>query len=385
MNDTPARVLALSYWNLNDPAFGGGIRIMALLQALGPRATLCQPRPAHPTITSEPFPHDWGRRKRGGINWGMFNAFIPANRRAIRRAIRKIQPALIVHTSMWTHAATRGMNGLPPMVLDAHDVNAMAIAERYGNRHWITRMVQRWERETVRAMQHVFACSPNDQENFIRLYGLAPDRVTVVPNGVFVDEPRGDAAALPMETERAIGGRRPLLFLGKLDYQPNREALDFLSDRVLPALERAAPGRFCVVVVGGPVPAASFHPAMIFAGRVPSVDPWIQRAAMCLAPIFSGSGTRLKILEYMAAGKPVIATPKGAEGIEAQHGRDLWLAEPESFADAILHLERDPQLARHCAEAGRDLVFRKYSWKASQALWTGVMGQWLGRATPGQG
>ena len=321
--DDPPRVLVLSYWNLNTPAFGGGTRIRALIRALGARAVLCQPAPSHPEVETRSYPFDLGRRKRAGINWGMFNGFLPFNRGSMRRAIREIHPALIVHTSMWTHAATRGMRGLPPMVLDAHDVNAEAIAERYGRTHWATRMVRGWEARTVRDMAHVFACSAKDRELFIRRYELPSAAVSVVPNGVDIESSAAALGTLDPDADRAIGNRCPLLFMGKLDYQPNREALDFLHGEVMPQLEKAAPGVFCLLVVGGPVPGGSFHPSILFAGRVPSVAPWLNRSAMGLAPIFSGSGTRLKILEYMAARKPVIATPKGAEGIDAAPGHDL--------------------------------------------------------------
>ncbi|MBP7275037.1 MAG: glycosyltransferase [Kiritimatiellae bacterium] len=382
--DETTRVLVLSYWNLNSPAFGGGTRIMALLRSLGPRAVLCQPAPRHPDVESRTYAIDLGRRKRAGINWGMFNGFLPFNRRTIRRAIREIRPAVIVHTSMWTHAVTRGMRGLPPMMLDAHDVNAVAIAERYGPWHGATRLVRRWESRTVRDMTHVFACSSRDREDFIRMYGVSASSVSVVPNGVEIETGAVAVPALPARAEQAVGGRHPLLFMGKLDYQPNREALDFLSRRLMPELEAAAPGVFCLLVVGGPVPEGEFHPAIIFSGRVPSVAPWLARAEICLAPIFSGSGTRLKILEYMAARKPVIATPKGAEGIEATPGRDLLLAEQDRFAEGVLRLHGDPDLARRVADAGRALVALRYSWDASRELWMRVIGPGRNASAAGQ-
>lgn len=373
----PPRILVLSYWNLNHSAFGGGTRVLALMRALGSRGVLCQPAPAHPDFSSVTVPWNLGRRKRAGINWGMFNYFLPSNRRKARAAIRTLRPALIVHTSMWTHAVTRGMRGLPPMVLDAHDVNASAIAERYGPRHPATRAVLAWEKKTARAMDHVFACSERDRAAFESMYGLSQGKVTVVPNGVdlsaYGKEPQGISA----DDERWIAGRRLLLFMGKLDYQPNREALDFLDRTVMPALDQGAPGAYCLIVVGGAAPEGSFHPAIRFAGRVPEVIPFIRRADICLSPIFSGSGTRLKILEYLAARKPVVSTPKGAEGLELRNGRDLLLAEPGEFAQAIQRLEQDPPLARRCADSGHEQVSLHYTWSSSQARWRRAMEPWI--------
>jgi hypothetical protein len=99
-------VLVLSYWNLNTPSFGGARRIRALLDALGDRALLVQPAPAHPHTRSWTFGPDLGRRKLG-INWGMFNFLLPVT--AFRCAlVRRERPALIVATSIWSYLPLRG-------------------------------------------------------------------------------------------------------------------------------------------------------------------------------------------------------------------------------------------------------------------------------------
>jgi len=107
------------------------------------------------------------------------------------------------------------------------------------------------------------------------------------------------------------------------------------------------------------------------------VAPYLKRASVCVAPIFSGSGTRLKILEYLAAGRPVVATPKAAEGLAVEHGRHLLLADGTAFAEALVRLARDRGYAEALAQAGRELVATRYSWDASRQRWRQLLARWL--------
>jgi glycosyltransferase involved in cell wall biosynthesis len=373
-----APILVLSYWNLNHIAFGGGRRIEALLQLLGSRAWLIQPAPPHPRWRGEVFRPNLGRRKVG-INWGLFHFFLPWVSDRVRRAVVREQPAVIVLTSIWAYVPFRRMEIRPPIVLDAHDVLAQAIAERFGRSHPWTRMVEAWERRVTHAADEIIACSETDAAVFRLQYGLPPDRVHVVPNGTDLDHAARAHAALPPEVASALHEVPTVLFfMGKLDYQPNRVALEFLSHTVLPELERRMPGRFRLLVTGGPIPTGRWHPAIIWAGRVPDVAPYLERATVCLAPIFTGSGTRLKVLEYMAAAKPVIATAKAVEGLAVESGHHALIVEPQEFAEAIVRVANDPEMARRLGNAGRALVASRYSWDAIRQQWRKILEPYTG-------
>lgn len=377
-----ATAIVLSYWDLSEEASGGSRRVHALLDALGRHTVLVQPRVHHPRYPTVPFPRDFGRRKYG-INWGIFNFFAPSTRRVTRGLLRAHQPALTVMTSIWTEPALRGTPGLPA-VLDAHDVNATAIAERFGPAHPFTRLVRHQERRAVHRAQHLFACSDQDRSQFIELYGLDPDRVSVVPNGVDIAAFDAVDTSIPdPDWDAAAASSTVLLFMGKLDYQPNAAGLTFLKEQLLPELEARAPGRFRLVVCGSPIPTGRFHPAVHFAGRLPTdrLHRYIARADLCLAPVFTGSGTRLKVLEYLAAARPVVATPKGAEGLNCQSGHDLILAEPEAFADAVWDLAQHPERARALGSQGRRLVEDRFDWsRAIQPRWRTMTDPFFGSA-----
>jgi glycosyltransferase involved in cell wall biosynthesis len=366
-----SRVLVLSYWNLNHAAFGGGRRIEALLELLGERALLCQPAPPHPRWASAPFRADFGRR------WGLFNFFWPATAARVRRLVRAERPGAVLLTSIWAFAPFRRLAARPPLVLDAHDVLCVAIGERFGAGHPFTRLVRAAERAAARAAQHVFVCSDHDRRLFLDLYGLAPERVSTVPNGVDVDRYAAGGGPLDPQVERRLAGGAVLLFMGKADYQPNREALRFLNETVMPRLEAAQPGRFRLLVCGGAAPRGAFHPSFVFAGRVPSVIPYLHRADVCLAPVFTGSGTRLKILEYFGAGRPVVATAKGAEGLGCRDGEHLVVAAPERFAAAVAALADEPARAAALARAGQAFARERYDWSAIRERWKAVLQQWV--------
>ena len=376
-NTASQEALVLSYWNLNDPSFGGARRIQALLDLLGSRVLLCQPAPPHPRLKTQAYRPDLGRRKIG-INWGMFNFIVPTTAARVRRLVRERRPSLMVATSIWACLPFRREQNLPPVVLDAHDVLGNAIAERYGETHLYTRMVRSWERTVVRRVDHVFACSDLDREEFIRRYDIPAERVTTVPNGVDMEvwlEAERAAQLIDPAIEERLQGATVLFFMGKLDYQPNREALQYLAERLMPVLESEDAGRYRLLVCGGPPPPESPHPAIIFAGRVPDIAPYVRRADICLAPIFTGSGTRLKILEYMAAGKPVVSTPKGAEGIAGVSGRHFELAAADGFVDAIRRLTGNTETSRAMGEAGRSLVAERYDWRAIRTGWERVLSE----------
>lgn len=364
-------ILVLSYANVGASPWGGARRVNELLKALDPDAWLLQPAPPHPGAAGSAFPFDLGRRKLG-INWGIFNFFWPPTARRVRALIRDRAPRAIVLTSIWGWAALRGLPSLPPVWLDAQNVDALTIAERFGRHHPFTRLVAAWERGVLARMRGVFTCSQTDADIFTQWYGLPRERLIVVPNGVDTARFARPATVLAPDIEAAVSGRQVLLFMGKPDYQPNREALAFLRGQVWPELERRRPGRFALLICGGQTRDLS-DPARLQAGRVPDIVPCLHRADMCLAPLFSGSGTRLKILEYWAAGRPVVATTKAAEGLEARDDVHLRLAAPTDFATAILRLDETPAEARRLAEAGRALVVERYDWAPLRARWRAAL------------
>jgi glycosyltransferase involved in cell wall biosynthesis len=111
-----------------------------------------------------------------------------------------------------------------------------------------------------------------------------------------------------------------------------------------------------------PLPAA---PNVVHTGHVENVRPLVASSCISVAPIRIGGGTRVKILEAMALGTPVVATSKGAEGLDVCHGVHLLIADtPHAFAEQVLRLLADPGLRRELSRNARDVVEARYNWKA---------------------
>jgi glycosyltransferase involved in cell wall biosynthesis len=207
-----------------------------------------------------------------------------------------------------------------------------------------------------------FAVSEVDARRFEILYGVKPG---ILANGVdparFLSVSRRDINAAKKEYCLT----HPLvLFMGLIGFKPNDEAARFLIDQVMPHLIQKRPD-IKLAIIGGTVPYK--RDWLINPGLIPyeSLPSFIQAADICVAPVFSGSGTRLKILEYLAAGKPVVTTSKGAEGLKVRDGRDLIVADTEiTCAASITKLMNDQNFAQRLGRQGRMTVEKNYSWEA---------------------
>jgi glycosyltransferase involved in cell wall biosynthesis len=178
--------------------------------------------------------------------------------------------------------------------------------------------------------------------------------VVVAPNGVdaaaLTPSPPGDAA----------------LFVGLLSYAPNRDAMTWFARDVLPRLGPAGPE----VLVAGRDPGPELGSLargvsrLRLLGFVPDLAPLYARAGVFVNPMRGGGGTRLKMLEAMAAGKAVVSTALGAEGLAITPGRDVVIADTaDEFADAVRALLADRARAARLGRAARALVEARYAWE----------------------
>ena len=211
-----------------------------------------------------------------------------------------------------------------------------------------------FEREHLPRFDRVLVASPADQAALEAR--LALGTIRVAPNAV-----RSPAGA---PRPRSEAWR--LLFVGSLGYAPNVDAAETLCRLVLPHLQASAGRPVEVEVVGKRPPPEVARlgelPGVSVAADVPSVAPHYARSRVAVAPLRAGGGTRIKILEAFAHGRPVVSTPLGAEGLDALPGVHLLLADdPAPFADACLQLLRDDTLAQRLIEASAALVASRYA------------------------
>ncbi|MCS7050771.1 MAG: glycosyltransferase family 4 protein, partial [Thermomicrobium sp.] len=147
---------------------------------------------------------------------------------------------------------------------------------------------------------------------------------------------------------------------------PNLDGVRWFVHDVWPQVVHARPHARLSLVGSDPPPslrALERVPGVTVVGYVPDVRPWLARASVVVVPLRAGSGTRFKLLEALAAGKAVVSTPIGAEGIEAEPERHLLVAqEPTTFAQAVLRLLASPEERRALGIRAREFVVRAYAW-----------------------
>jgi sugar transferase (PEP-CTERM/EpsH1 system associated) len=218
--------------------------------------------------------------------------------------------------------------------------------------------LRRYEAQICRGADHVLAVSEEDAAMLRKLVsGLD---VTVVPNGVntrtYTPSPP-DPSAPPT-----------LVFTGTMDFRPNVDAVLWFAHQVLPRVREKIPEVHLFVVGQRPhrrLEGLQTHPAITLTGWVDNVRPYIAQAAVYVAPLRIGGGTRLKLLEAMAMAKPVVATRLGAEGYPVEDGRELLLADTvSSFAMAVVSLLRAPKRRAELGQSARAFVERYYDWRS---------------------
>lgn len=214
------------------------------------------------------------------------------------------------------------------------------------------RLMAEVERDRCRRVALNVAVSEADGMELAR---LAPgSRVIVIPNGVDIDE-----------FQPAPGDGSGVAYIGGLHWFPNRDALDFYCDEILPHLN----------ATGSPVHARWIGQATAedrrryardgveLTGHLKDVRPAMQGAACHIVPLRAGGGTRLKILNSWAMGKPVVSTSLGCEGLDAVDGDNILIRDdPRDFADAVRAVLADPALRRRLGDRARRTVEARYSW-----------------------
>jgi glycosyltransferase involved in cell wall biosynthesis len=211
-----------------------------------------------------------------------------------------------------------------------------------------------YEQNTVRRFQHVIAVSEHDRT--LMKGWVDASRITVVPTGVDLGQYR------PSFDRPPVG--QLVVFVGAMDWEPNVDAMEYLCREIWPLLLAQVPGAKLRIVGRNPGERVRrlANASVEITGRVPSVVEHLQEAAVVAVPLRIGGGTRLKIYEAMAAGKAVVSTSVGAEGLDVRPGHDIVLAdEAKAFADAIVRLLRHQDL-RHSYERAAAECAARYDW-----------------------
>lgn len=216
--------------------------------------------------------------------------------------------------------------------------------------------MRRFERSALASFDRTVITSAHDRDCLTSL-GAEARTISVMPNGV------------DTEYFTPSGGPRQedtLVFCAKLDYYPNSHAILHFCREVLPRIWERRPGVRLQLVGNNPPEAVrnlASDERITVTGYVPDIRPYLGGASVALAPLHVTAGMQNKVLEALAMGTPMVATPGSCRSLQVKDGVHLLVAEgDQAFADAVLRLLEDRQLAQNLGRAGRQFVVENYSW-----------------------
>ncbi len=278
-----------------------------------------------------------------------------------------LQTALLVRDlASWRDREASAGRPAPRIFLSSHEMGSLprerraALAGNPLRRYLLRHQAAAWRRLQADASHWadaVFCVTDQDRDLLTACGGRGG---VTIPLGIDTDGQR--PVWLPAGPSR-------LLFVGSFGHAPNRSAAEFLVDKVWPRIAQYEPNSSLVLAGGGPrsflASLSARDPRVSAPGFVRHLDALYRDSRLMAAPLTEGGGIKIKILEAMAAGIPVVTTPIGAEGIAGDQDRALWLAEPDdSFAGTVLAALADPAEAAARAARARRIIEERFSWSA---------------------
>lgn len=295
--------------------------------------------------------------------------FFPDFYRVMKKAMRGVdivqveQPYLLASTLVLTKA----FNTNPLVVLDEHNVDFVMVKSKISSispGSLLTMSTLPYiffsENIAVRNASFILCVSDVDRELLVKLYSVPEDRVLVVPNGVN-----------SLKFERANPVNDPALkigytvfFHGTMSWYPNLEAAGIIIDYIAPKIPEAT-----FLIAGTDLPTSIIKKVkkmknVKYLGFLENLEGWIKSSNICIAPVLRGGGTKLKVLEYAAAGKPIVATFKAVEGLPFANKMHALLFQDvgEDFINAIKRVLSDDALAEKLGSNAKQLAL-KFDWK----------------------
>jgi glycosyltransferase involved in cell wall biosynthesis len=285
--------------------------------------------------------------------------------RALERAIADFRPD-VIHVDHLQMAQFIGSDSACATVLDQHNVESTIIrriaqtvrnplARAYAGIEWPK--LQRFELDACGRCDLVVTVSEEDKAE-LRRQRPTLNNIEVLAIGIDTDR------FAPVDRNP---NSRDVLFLGTMYWPPNVDCVHYFYSEILPIVRKSVPD--CTFTIAGQRPEKSVvalggDPAVQVTGYVDDVREVAANCGAFVVPLQAGSGVRVKILNAMSMGLPVVSTMVGAEGIEAVDGRHLLIADgPEQFAQAVVRVLSDPELASTLGRNARQLACEKYSWE----------------------
>jgi glycosyltransferase involved in cell wall biosynthesis len=225
---------------------------------------------------------------------------------------------------------------------------------------YMTSRPRKLEGKALTNATSIVAMSQKDADRIEKIYRVNSKQIYIIPNGADLESrsPPTFEEKVKVKQRLKLEGRSVVLFMGS-DHYPNKEALSYIQ-----RWQRNNKSRFNsqFLVVGTVSRGIPSTPHMRIEGHVPDVSDYLRAADIAINPITTGSGTSLKVVEYLACGLPTISTDLGIRGLDLVPGWDILIGEIPEFPELIIRLLQDPSLQKKLALNGRRTVEQRYGW-----------------------
>lgn len=377
------RILALSSWWPEPADNGARLRISHLLRALahqhevhliafaqGAVSETDRVRMEEVCASARAVPMATWTPRRVDVVASLWHAE-PASVRAtwnpafdtlVRKCAAGVKPDLVIAFQLGVAPYARSVAGIPRIL---EEVEVTRFLDHYLGEHDPRRRLRAWltwykQRNYVaRLLRDFDACSVVSAREQACLHTFAPDAipVAIIPNGADVagcaqnwDDPEPDT----------------LIYPGALSYDANMDAMVHFLSTIFPSIKAARPHvRLRITGKADPAQRAALPlvDGVELTGYVPDVRPVVARSWVEVVPLRTGGGSRLKVLEALALGTPIVSTPKGIEGLDLVHNQHVLVADsPVDFAAATLAILQQPDLRKKLTTAGHQIVRERYDW-----------------------
>ncbi|MGK7955675.1 MAG: glycosyltransferase family 4 protein [Crocosphaera sp.] len=287
----------------------------------------------------------------------------------LKNSLAQFNPDIVIVGEIFTYHYLKLIKQFPgKVILDNHNIEADLLEQNHGKLKLKVPRLKAIEKSFVGQADQVWVCSEDDKKLLHQLYGKKAN-VYSIPNTIDVKNYNDIYQGKESYPSHLNPTDHNILFLGQYNYSPNSVAASILIEDIYPQIKEKYPDTKLLLVGRNPSrkmrQASQEDSDIIVTGSVPDVRPYLAAASVMVVPLQTGGGTRLKILEALAAGLPVISTAKGAEGLSFIDKTHLLISNksPE-IVDSLTHLWSDQSLMTKLRIKGRELVEQKYSWLA---------------------
>lgn len=320
-------------------------------------------------VPQNPFQYNRWKTRLGFLSIkpsAVYAGYFKTMSSTVAQFAREWQPDIAFAFTFVTAPYALEIDGIPRIV-DMDNLLALMLHERYlQSTNLLQRLrrflaywkLRRYENQIYSSFDLALVCSNLDVNRAQKYIRIRPDKILCIPNGV-------DLQVIPADSVQPVPNT--LIFNGALTYEPNLDAMRFFLSDIFPFILAKNPHvRLTITGKTDGVPIESlphYDGKVSFSGYIENIHRAVASSMVCVTPLRQGAGTRLKILEAMAAGTPVVSTSKGAEGLEVKHNHNILISDdPQQFASYTLWLLENGEFRSKIVKEAHNLVATQYDW-----------------------